>query len=94
MLYIILEIVYCMNGYKRCYVRSGITAVLYKKVRKENITSFNSRSNLISGLSEPYRLIASAYVSLGKGFGSWTPLISRKTCNIYNFLIKAHHCRY
>jgi len=45
------------------------------------ITSFNSRSNLVSGRSEPYLFIASAYVSLGKGFGNSTPLISRKTCN-------------
>lgn len=45
------------------------------------ITSFNSRSNLVSGRSEPYLLIASAYVSLGKGFGNSTPLSSRKTCN-------------
>jgi len=45
----------------------------------KNITSFNSRSNLVSGWSEPYLFIASAYVSLGKGFGNSTPLISRKT---------------
>jgi len=45
------------------------------------ITSFNSKSNLVSGRSEPYLFIASAYVSLGKGFGNSTPLISRKTCN-------------
>lgn len=49
--------------------------------QKRDITSFSSISKRISGLSEPYLLMASAYVTLGKGFGSSTPLISRKTCN-------------
>jgi hypothetical protein len=52
------------------------------------ITSFNSRSNLVSGRSEPYLFIASAYVSLGKGFGSSTPLISRKTCKKKSYFIQ------
>lgn len=59
---------------------------VYKK--RQIITSFNSRLNLVSGLSEPYLLIASAYVSLGKGFGSWTPLISVNTCSKHNFILK------
>lgn len=51
------------------------------KQKGELLTSFNSRSNLVSGLSEPYRSMASAYVSLGKGSGSSIPLISRKICD-------------
>ncbi len=42
------------------------------------VTSFNSRPNLVSGLSTPYLSIASLYVSLGKGLDSSIPFASLK----------------
>ena len=49
-----------------------------KTLKPESFTiaviSFNSRPNLVSGLSSPYLPTASAYVSLGNGSDNFTPI--------------------